>query len=142
MNCFSFETGTFKRGSGVCRGSQRPSGVLSDEPHGSSLVRELHGLNSGHNTSLSDSLTEGKMEEIYHSHHIRVMTELNPDTDCWIPKAEVSWDEDGKQRHQVLTGPNDFFKIIDEAIQCAAEIAKDWIDSLARKNPTHKQLKY
>jgi len=97
------------------------------------MVCELHGKNAGHNNSLSESLTEGKMEQIYHSHHIRVMTELNLDTDCWIPKAEVSWDEGGKQRHQVLTGPNDFFKVIDEAIQYADEIAKDWIDSLVRK---------
>lgn len=82
------------------------------------------------------------MEEIYHSHHIRVMTELNLDTGCWIPKAEVSWAEDGEQRHQVLTGPNDFFQIIDEAIQYADEIAKDWIDSLVRKKPIHKLVKY
>ena len=75
------------------------------------------------------------MDELYQSHHIRVMTELNPDADCWIPKAEVSWDEDGEQRHQVLTGPNDFFKIIDEAIQYAVEIAKYWIDSLVGKEP-------
>ena len=82
------------------------------------------------------------MEEMYHSHHIRVMTELNLDTDCWIPKAEVSWDEDGKQRRQLLTGPNDFFKIIDEAILYADEIAKNWIDSLVRKNPNHNPPKY
>ena len=75
-----------------------------------------------------------KMEELYQCHHIRVVTELNPDADCWIPKAEVSWDEDGEQRRQVLTGPPDFFKIIDEAGIYALEIAKNWIDSLLRKN--------
>jgi hypothetical protein len=105
------------------------------------MVRELHRQKRGH-TRFSDSRTEGKMEEMYHSHHIRVMTELNLDTDCWIPKAEVSWDEDGKQRRQLLTGPNDFFKIIDDAIQYADEIAKDWIDSLVRKKPSHNPLKY
>jgi len=52
-----------------------------------------------------------------------------------------SWDEGGKLRHQVLTGAVAFFKIIDEADQCAVEIAKDWIDSLVRKKPIPYSVK-
>lgn len=81
------------------------------------------------------------MKELYHSHRIRVLTELNREADCWIPKAEVSWDEDGETRRQVLTGSVTFFKFIDEADQCAVEIAKDWIDSLVRKKPIPYSVK-
>jgi hypothetical protein len=48
--------------------------------------------------------------------------------DCWIPKVDVSWEEQGARRHQLLTGPSDIFKIIDEAEVYAAEMAKAWID--------------
>jgi hypothetical protein len=50
------------------------------------------------------------------------------DADCWIPKADVSWDEHGMPRHQLITGLSDYFKIIDEAETNAVEIAKAWID--------------
>jgi len=33
------------------------------------------------------------------------------DADCWIPKADVSWDDHGIARHQLITGLNDYFKI-------------------------------
>jgi hypothetical protein len=68
------------------------------------------------------------MEIIYRSCHVLTTFELNLDADCWIPKADVSWDEQGKTRHKLLTGLRDYFKIIDEAEVCAVEMAKAWID--------------
>jgi hypothetical protein len=73
------------------------------------------------------------MEQLYHSHQIRVVTELSPRADCWIPKAEISWEEHGERRFQVLTGPAGFFDIIDEAVLYAVESAKDWVDTVRKK---------
>lgn len=69
------------------------------------------------------------MEVIYKFCHVVAVPELNLDADCWIPKADVSWDDHGIARHQLITGLNDYFKIIDEAETNAVEIAKAWIDA-------------
>jgi len=69
------------------------------------------------------------MEELYKARRIYSMPQLNLDTDCWIPKADVSWDEHGKQQHQLIAGPTDLFKIIEEAEIYAVEMAKSWIDA-------------
>jgi hypothetical protein len=68
------------------------------------------------------------MDEVYKSRRIRTTPQLNLETDCWIPKADVSWGEQGKEQHQLLTGPPDRFKIIDDAEIYALEMAKAWID--------------
>ena len=73
------------------------------------------------------------MNELYHSHQIRVIAELGPGADCWTPKAEISWEEHGEWRSQVLTGPAGFFDMIDEAVSYAAELAKDWVDTVRKK---------
>jgi hypothetical protein len=69
------------------------------------------------------------MEELYKSRRIYTVPQLNLDTDCWIPKADVTWDERGTQRRQLLAGPTDRFKIIDEAEIYAVEMARAWIDA-------------
>ena len=69
------------------------------------------------------------MEELYKSRRIYTMPQLNLRTDCWVPKADVSWDEHGKQHHQAIAGPGDLFKIIEEADIYAVEMAKSWIDA-------------
>ena len=71
---------------------------------------------------------EQAMELIYRSCHVLTIPELNLDADCWIPKADVSWEEQGSPRHQLLTGRGDVFKIIDEAEVYAVEMAKAWIN--------------
>jgi hypothetical protein len=68
------------------------------------------------------------VEVVYKFCHVVAVPELNLDADCWIPKADVSWDDHGIPRHQLITGLNDYFKIIDEAEINAVEIAKTWID--------------
>jgi len=68
------------------------------------------------------------MEQIYKSRRIQTSSQLNCDADCWIPQAEVSWDEQGRQRRQSLAGPSDRFKVIDQAETYALEMAMDWID--------------
>ena len=68
------------------------------------------------------------MEEIYKARHIRTMPRLNLDTDCWIPYADVSWEEEGIKRIQLLSGPSDRFKVIDQAEVYAVEMAMAWID--------------
>lgn len=68
------------------------------------------------------------MELMYRSCYVLTEPELNLDADCWIPKADVFWEEQGAPRHQLLTGPSDIFKIIDEADVYAIEMAKAWID--------------
>ena len=74
-------------------------------------------------------MAEGQaMELVYRSCRVRTIAELNVDADCWIPKADVSWEEQGALRHQLLTGRSDIFKIIDEAEIYALEMAKAWID--------------
>jgi len=72
------------------------------------------------------------MDQVYQGRHIHAGVELNLDTDCWVPTANVSWYEQGKVQHQRLTGVNDHFKIIDDAQIYAVEMAKGWIDSALR----------
>ena len=69
------------------------------------------------------------MEEVYKSRWINSRPQLNLDTDCWIPKADVSWDDHGQRCHQLIAGPSDLFKIIEEAEIYAVEMAKSWIDA-------------
>ena len=76
------------------------------------------------------------MVKLYRSCHIHVVTQLNLDSDCWVPEAEVLWDEHGKRQHQRLKGPDDRFKIIDEAQLYAVEMAKSWIDTELTDNLT------
>ena len=68
------------------------------------------------------------MELIYRFCRVLTIPELNLDADCYIPKVDVSWEEQGAPRHQLLTGLSDIFKIIDEAEVYAVEMAKVWID--------------
>ena len=68
------------------------------------------------------------MELIYRFCRVLTIPELNLDADCYIPKVDVSWEEQGAPRHQLLTGTSDIFKIIDEAEVYAVEMAKVWID--------------
>jgi hypothetical protein len=70
-----------------------------------------------------------KMDALYKSRHIHSLPELDPDTDCWVPKARVLWEERGALQHQLLTGLHDRFKIIDQAETYAVEMAKAWIDA-------------
>jgi len=69
------------------------------------------------------------MNEFYQGWKIKVIAELDLDADCWIPTADIAWEENGRQNHQRLTGPSGYFKIIDEAQMYAIEMAKSWIDS-------------
>jgi hypothetical protein len=69
------------------------------------------------------------MDELYRSRRIHTAVHLNLDADCWIPEARVSWDEREIHLHQILNGPGDRFKIIDQADTYALEMAKEWIDA-------------
>jgi len=69
------------------------------------------------------------VDELYRSCSIHTAIRLNLDTDCWIPEADVSWDEEGKHLHTLLSGPKDRFKIIDHAEIYAVEMARTWIDA-------------
>ena len=69
------------------------------------------------------------METTYKSRHIHSVPELNLETDCWVPNAHVYWNRGGTEFHQLLTGPVDYFKVIDEAEIYAVEMAKTWIDA-------------
>jgi hypothetical protein len=79
------------------------------------------------------------MEVTYKSHHIHSVPELNLEMDCWIPNADVSWDEADTKCRQLLTGPIGYFKIIDEAEIYAVEMAKTWIDAESVDDLTHKR---
>jgi len=46
-----------------------------------------------------------------------------------MPYAEVSWEEEGIKRIQLLSGPSDRFKVIDQAEVYAVEMAIAWIDA-------------
>lgn len=76
------------------------------------------------------------MDEVYKARRIQTTPQLNLDTDCWIPKADISWGEQGTERHQILAGPADRFKIIDQAEIYALEMAKAWIDAECVDNLT------
>lgn len=69
------------------------------------------------------------MEVAYKSRRIWTGRELDPETDCWVPKADISWEEDGEKQRQTLTGPRDRFKVIDDAETHAREMAMAWIDA-------------
>jgi hypothetical protein len=69
------------------------------------------------------------MDDVYRSRRIYTMPRLNLQTDCWIPHACVIWNEQGTERRQLLDGPSDRFKIIDEAEIYAVEMAMAWIDA-------------
>ena len=49
------------------------------------------------------------MDEVYKSRQIHTSPQLNQDTDCWIPQADVSWDEQGTKHRQLPGGPPDRF---------------------------------
>ena len=69
------------------------------------------------------------MELVYMSRRIYTILELNVKTDCWIPKAKVSWDEHGKNHHHLLNGPSDRFKLLEDAEVYAIEMAQTWIEA-------------
>lgn len=69
------------------------------------------------------------MDEIYKLRRIHTFPRLSPDAACWIPQADISWDEQGSRCHQRLTGPPDRFTIIDQAEAYALEMAIAWIDA-------------
>jgi len=69
------------------------------------------------------------MDELYKSRYIHSLSVLDLDTDCWVSKPDVLWGERGTEQHQLLTGPNDRFRIIDQAEIYAVEMAKAWIDA-------------
>jgi hypothetical protein len=69
------------------------------------------------------------MEITYKSRRILTARELDLDTDCWIPKADVSWQEQGTEQRQTLMGPRDRFKVIEDADTHALEMAMAWIDA-------------
>ena len=76
------------------------------------------------------------MDELYKSYYIHTLLDLSLKSDCWVPKAEVAWEERGVQRRQQLAGPNDVFKILDDAEIYAVEMAKGWIDGQLRRSVT------
>lgn len=78
--------------------------------------------------------------EIYKSHSIRTEHELNLESDCWIPRAKISWAEDGMECIQTLDGPADIFKGIDEAERYALNMAKIWIDEYLRKRRAFQKV--
>jgi hypothetical protein len=69
------------------------------------------------------------MDEFYKSRHIRTALRLDLDSDCWVPTADVSWNDHGRERHELLAGPPDFFKVLDEAEIYAVDMAKAWVDA-------------
>jgi hypothetical protein len=69
------------------------------------------------------------MEEVYFSYRIHTMPNLNLESDCWIPQAEVVWEEQGRERRKLLVGPHDRFKILEDAETHAIEMAMTWIDA-------------
>ena len=69
------------------------------------------------------------MEEVYKSRRIQTSARLNYETDCWVPQADVTWEEQGKKQRQLLDGPPDRFKVIDHAEVYALEMAMAWIDA-------------
>jgi hypothetical protein len=76
------------------------------------------------------------MDDLYKSRYIHSLPELDLDNDCWVPRADVIWNERGKQQRQLLKGSNDRFKIIDQAETYAVEMAKAWIDAELADNLT------
>ncbi len=68
------------------------------------------------------------MDELYRSRQIHTDHRLNLEADCWVPQAEVSWNEQGTKYRQIITGPPDRFKVIDHAETYAFEMAMAWID--------------
>jgi hypothetical protein len=69
------------------------------------------------------------MDEFYKSYYIHTLVDLCLDSDCWVPKVEIIWEEHGTPRRQQLVGPNDLFKILDDAENYAVEMARGWIDN-------------
>jgi hypothetical protein len=69
------------------------------------------------------------MKVTYRTYHVNTKPRLNLDADCWVPVADVSWDEQGNARHQLLAGVCDRFKSIDDAELEAFELAINWIEA-------------
>jgi hypothetical protein len=82
---------------------------------------------------------ESTMKLTYRGRHIYSLPELNLETDCWVPNADVSWQQGDSKFHQRLTGPVGYFKIIDQAELYALEMAKTWIDEECAENVPGKQ---
>lgn len=69
------------------------------------------------------------MNQLYKSRWIYTLPRLSADADCWIPRAVVSWDENGEQRRWTINGPDAAFKLIEHADLYALEMAMAWIDA-------------
>ncbi|HUK39741.1 MAG TPA: hypothetical protein VLX11_01810 [Candidatus Acidoferrales bacterium] len=68
------------------------------------------------------------MDEFYKSYYIHTLVDLSVENDCWVPKVEIMWEEQGAPCRKQLVGPNDFFKILENAEIYALEMARGWID--------------
>jgi hypothetical protein len=68
------------------------------------------------------------MDEFYKGYYIHTVLDLSLKTDCWVPKAEVVWEEWGVQRRRQLVGLDDVFKSLDDAEIYAVETARGWVD--------------
>lgn len=68
------------------------------------------------------------MERAYKSCRIQTSYWLDLENDCWVPHADICWEEEGIERRQSLVGPSDRFKLIDLAEIHAIEMAMAWID--------------
>jgi hypothetical protein len=69
------------------------------------------------------------MELVYMTRRIHTSIELNSKLDCWVPKAKVTWNEYGKSHQHMLNGPNDRFKLLEDAEVYAVEMAQAWIEA-------------
>lgn len=69
------------------------------------------------------------MKVTYRSYHVVTTARLDEDADCWVPLADVSWNEQGTPRDRLLSGVCDRFKSIDDADREAFELAMNWIDA-------------
>ena len=68
------------------------------------------------------------MDQFHKEHRIHASADQNPETKYWIPRAVVSWDENGTHHVQPLDGPPDRFQTDVEATSFAAVLGTKWID--------------
>jgi len=69
-----------------------------------------------------------RMHEYYKGCHIYSGADLNANTDCWVPKADISWHEGGNRHSRLLAGPDDRFHTKAEAESYAIQMARKWVD--------------
>jgi hypothetical protein len=71
------------------------------------------------------------LDKKYKAHRIHPAADQSLISKKWTPRADVSWEENGKWQHETLRGPRDRCETFPQAINYALQNALTWIEDKA-----------